>query len=227
MKTKFGLVIVDASGKLGGHVASKNKSGNYLRTKVTPINRRTDAQQAVRSQLSYLSKAWAGLTEAQRGSFNGSVGAYQRTNIFGDLKSPSGFNLFVKLNSIALAVGTALLTVCPAPASTGSVGAFTVVADFSDQTLVATIPDLDLETGDVKIEATPAYSAGKSFIESEYRTIGYVAAAASPLSLTALYLAKFGGIGAAGQKISVRISPINSDTGQMGAGSSASTDIVA
>lgn len=227
MKMKFGAIVVDGSGKIGGQVASKNKSGNYLRTKVTPINRKTDAQMAVRSQLSYLSKAWAGLSEANRGSFNGAVGAYQKTNIFGDLKSPSGFNLFVKLNSVALAVGTALLTTCPAPASTGSVGAFTIVADNSSNTLVATLPDLDLETGDLKIEATPAYSAGKSFIESEYRTIGYAAAAASPLSLTALYIAKFGGIGAVGQKISVRISPINSVSGQMGSGASASTDIVA
>jgi len=36
MKTLFGAIVVDGRGKLGGHVASKNRHGSYFRTKVSP-----------------------------------------------------------------------------------------------------------------------------------------------------------------------------------------------
>lgn len=226
MKAKFGAIVVDGRGKINGHVASKNKAGAYFRTKVTPTNPRTTAQSGVRSIVSTLSKAWSSLTDDQRAAWNSAVSAYGKTDIFGDLRNPSGFNLFVKLNATLLGMGVAQIDVPPLPSAVGSVGAFTLVADNSSQTLVATMPDLDLTTGDALIEATPSMSPGKSFVDSDYRALGYAAAVASPLSLTAMYLAKFGTIGQAGQKIHVRISPINGTTGQKGAGVTSSTTIV-
>jgi len=47
MKMKFGAIVVDGRGKIGGHVASKNRGGAYLRTKVTPSNPQTGYQAAV------------------------------------------------------------------------------------------------------------------------------------------------------------------------------------
>jgi hypothetical protein len=47
MKMKFGAIVTEGRGKIGGHVASKNKSGAYLRTKVTPVNRQSVAQSNV------------------------------------------------------------------------------------------------------------------------------------------------------------------------------------
>lgn len=217
---------MDGRGKINGHVASKNKAGAYFRTKVTPTNPRSNAQSGVRSIVSTLSKAWAALTDAQRLEWNAAVSAYAKTDIFGDLRNPSGFNLFVKLNATLLGMGEAQINVPPLPSAVGSVGVFTLVADNSSNSLVATLPDLDLETGDVMVEATPALSPGKSFVDSDYRSIGYFAAAASPLTLTSAYLAKFGAVGAAGQKVHVRISPINGTTGQKGQGATASTTIV-
>ena len=86
MKIKWGALVVDGSGKLGGHVASKNKGGNYLRTKVTPANPQTAAQSNVRSVFATISSGWSSLTEAQRLSFADKVSEYSKTNIFGDLK---------------------------------------------------------------------------------------------------------------------------------------------
>jgi hypothetical protein len=48
-KIKFGMMMTDARGKLGGHVFSKNRSGAYVRTKVTPVNGQTTAQTGVRA----------------------------------------------------------------------------------------------------------------------------------------------------------------------------------
>lgn len=227
MKAKFGAIVVDGRGKLNGHVASKNKAGSYFRGKVTPANPQTAAQSEKRGIVSTLSKAWSSLTDSQRANWNSAVSAYAKTDVFGDLRNPSGFNLFMKLNATLLGMGTAQIDTPPIPSAVGSIGSFTIVADNSSNTLVATLPDLDLETGDVFVEATPALSAGKGFVNSEFRGLGYMAAAASPLSLTALYIAKFGAVGAAGQKIHVRISPVNGTTGQKGAGTIAGTAIVA
>lgn len=44
-KIKFGMMMTDARGKLGGQVFSKNRSGSYVRTKVTPVNPQTTTQQ--------------------------------------------------------------------------------------------------------------------------------------------------------------------------------------
>ena len=49
MKIKWGALVVDGRGKLGGHVAAQNRGGSYLRTKVTPSNPQTTFQTGVRS----------------------------------------------------------------------------------------------------------------------------------------------------------------------------------
>lgn len=93
MKTKFGAIIVDGRGKIGGHVASKNRGGAYLRTKVTPANAQTSAQNQVRNLFTSLTQGWRGLTQAQRDAWNAAVLDYSRTDIFGDIRNPSGINL--------------------------------------------------------------------------------------------------------------------------------------
>lgn len=59
MKIKYGAGIVDGSGKLNGWVASKNRGGSYMRTKVTPLNPSTSAQQNARGILGSLSTQWS------------------------------------------------------------------------------------------------------------------------------------------------------------------------
>jgi len=66
MKIKWGAIVVDGRNKIGGHVASKNRAGAYLRTKVTPVNPNTGYQAGVRNTLSTLSSGWRALEEAQR-----------------------------------------------------------------------------------------------------------------------------------------------------------------
>jgi hypothetical protein len=91
MKMKFGAFVVAGSGKIGGHVASRNRSGAFLRTKVTPTNPQTGAQNAVRSLLASLSSAWRSLTGAQRAAWNGAVSAFPRTNVFGDIVNDGSY----------------------------------------------------------------------------------------------------------------------------------------
>lgn len=228
MKTKFGLVIVAGSGKLGGHVAAKNRSGSYIRTKVTPVNPNTSAQAAVRSRLVNFSQAWRGLTADQRNAWNGAVGDYKKTNIFGDLVNPSGFNLYQKLNNNISQVGGAAVTMPPLPSAVGYLPTLSLAVDNSSASVTVTFAPAIPVGSAVKLMATAPMSAGKSFVKSEFRQISILTSAdTSPKVVSAAYIAKFGSVGAVGQKVFVKAVMVDIATGIEGIATQASTLLVA
>ena len=113
MKIKWGALVTEGRGKLGGHVASKNKSGAIMRTKVTPVNPQTSAQASARSRLGGNSQAWSALSEEQRRSWNALAQETSKTNIFGDQYFPSGKNLFTSVNNNLVMVGEAQVSDAP------------------------------------------------------------------------------------------------------------------
>lgn len=113
MKIKWGALVVDGRGKLGGHVASKNRGGAFLRTKVTPTNPSSLAQSGVRAVFGFITTAWSLLTQEQRTTFNNAVEDFTTTDIFGDIKKPSGKNLHQKLNQNLILAGLNPLEVAP------------------------------------------------------------------------------------------------------------------
>lgn len=225
MKAKFGAIVVAGSGKIGGHVASRNRAGAYIRTKVTPINPQTASQSAVRNRLAGLSSGWRGLTVAQRIAWNAAVQDFARTDVFGDIKNPSGFNLYQRLNNNLLNIGEAAITVPPQPLAVHAFTGLSLTA--ADGTVAEAMaltfaPAIDADHK-VKVFATPPLSAGKSFVSSEYRQIGVLENGdVSPYDLLAEYQAKFASTGAAGQKIFVKVVQVEVNSGQEGTPLSAS-----
>ncbi len=218
MKAKFGLVIVGGSGKLGGHVVTKNRAGYAIRTKVTPSNPQTTFQANVRARLTTISKSWAGLSDAQRLQWNTAVDSFKSTNIWGDGVTPSGFNLFQKLNNNILLSGGTAITTPPTPAAVVGLTAFTATAVHAGaSTLTFTVDSNSGATQFLEIWATESVPAGKTFVKNKFRLIGsIVSTTASPYTATTLYNAKFGAPGAAGKKIYFRIVGVNQTTGQAG-----------
>ena len=80
MKIKFGAIVTDGRGKIGGHVASKNRSGAYMRTKVTPSNPNTASQSQARSILASASQNWRNLTDSQRKAWNNAVSDWDNSS---------------------------------------------------------------------------------------------------------------------------------------------------
>jgi len=78
MKTLFGAIVVDGRGKLGGHVASKNRHGSYFRTKVSPSQPASQYSGKCPCPLYYISQAWRGLLEASRILWNNAVQDFKR-----------------------------------------------------------------------------------------------------------------------------------------------------
>lgn len=229
MKMKFGAIVTDGRGKIGGHVASKNRAGAYLRTKVTPVNPRFPDQTVVRNRLGGLAQAWRGLTEAQRASWNAAVGAFAKTDIFGDLKNPTGFNLYQQINNNLIRIGETALDTPPSPVAVVDIiiGALSVAAAAGTASLAYTA-GADA-TSMIEVAATAPISAGVSFVKSEYRLIGsFLANALSPYDLATEYVAKFGSLaGQSGKKIFVRTKAISVATGIAGTPQSTSAIIAA
>lgn len=214
MKVKFGAIVVAGRNKIGGHVASANRGGAYFRTKVTPINPRTSFQTLVRQRLTSLAQAWRALTQAQRDGWNAAVDQYARTDIFGDIRNPSGVNLFQRLNNNLLAVGIAVINDAPPAQDVAAV-------ELVDASIPSTLTSIQLtfsgaipSNSAVKLFATPALSPGINFVLSEYRQIGTIApGTATPFEAEPLYLARFGAL-IPDQKVFFAVEFVNTTTGQ-------------
>jgi hypothetical protein len=215
MKVKFGAIVTDGRGKIGGHVLSKNRGGAYMRTKVTPSNPQTSYQSAVRNRLTTLSQAWRSLAASAIAAWNSAVSNFESTDIFGDLKSPSGLNLYVKLNSNLAEAGVSALALPPLPSSvTGPVTiAVTGAAGTPALSIAWTGGAIPANTVWV-VRATKQISPGKAFVKNLYRNvINLPAADATPTDILLAYNTKFGTL-VAGQKIGFSVVAINMLTGQ-------------
>jgi hypothetical protein len=217
MKIKFGSLVVDGRGKIGGHVASKNRSGAYMRTKVTPVNRRSAAQIGVRSTLAGISVAWRGLTADQIAAWNAAVSDYQKTDIFGDIKKPTGFTLYQKLNNNAIRCGGTAIDVPPLPSAVPYVSSLSAQVS-TDGAVDLTFAASPVPAGQAYIvSATRPLSAGISFVKSEFRIIKILAAAASsPVTLDADYAAVFGAPSNQGSKVFFQVKIVELETGIAG-----------
>lgn len=105
MKTKFGAIVVDGRGKLGGHFFSKNLGGSFMGSKVTPVNPQSRVQFRRRKFFYWLSVYWRTLTDAQRLAWNNAAQDINYYNVFGDTFKPTGSNLYMQQNWILNELG--------------------------------------------------------------------------------------------------------------------------
>lgn len=203
-KIKFGMMMTDARGKLGGHVFSKNRAGSFVRTKVTPSNPNTQAQSQARALFSSISQQWSSLTQQVRDSFNSAVQDWARTDIFGDLRNPTGKNLFQRLNNQAQSAG--LPPVVTLPAKLEMPDAIVSKAEIAITGAEISLSDVDQSaTTQVVVFATGPLSAGTKSAKNRLRQI-YAEAGDSFVKADAYtaYVDKFG-TPATGQNIQIGV----------------------
>jgi hypothetical protein len=222
-----GVAGVDMRGKLNGSVFSKNKGGAYVRTKVTPVNPQTTSQQNARNRLSTQSQAWRGLTELQRQGWIDAAPNFPYTDIYGNSKQLSGFQLYVKLNSNLSLIGEPSIDDAPSPVAIPALELASVTADDSANTvIIAGTTPVPADFAMV-VMATPNVTPGKSFVKNLFRFISAEpAAATSPFDVSAEYTPVFGDP-VAGNKIFVKAFYISTITGQAGIPVQAQTIVVA
>lgn len=209
-------IVADIRNKLNGSVFSKNKGGAYIRTKVTPVNPQSVAQQNVRNHLSTNSQAWRGLTEAQRQGWNNAAPNFPYTDIFGNIKQLSGFQLYVKLNTNLAVIAAAAISDAPTPVAIPALTALSLAATPSPSLSLTFAPTPVPADFKMIVESTPNVTPGKEFVKNLYRVIAVEdAAATSPFNALASFQALFGDP-IDGMKVFMRVKLVSSLTGQAG-----------
>lgn len=222
----FGDIVVDMRNKSGGHVYAKNRSGNYKRTKVTPVNPQTTAQQAQRQLFGSYSAGWRGLTAAQRLSWINAAPSFPVTNIFGQSMTLTGANLYVAFNKNLINAGGAAITSAPSPVAIPTLSINTLVADNSSALLTLLINTATVPTGfALMVFATPLIGPGQYFVKNKYRMLGVFSATANLVTLSSAWIAKNGTL-TVGQKVFVKCFLVSTVTGQAGVPVSLDTTVV-
>jgi hypothetical protein len=185
------ILDIPQSGSVAGVTSSRNRFGQYRRTRAIPVNPNSSFQGAVRARLAASAATWRTLTAAQRAGWNDLANAFSRTNSLGETYNMTGFQCYCSCNNNQAAAGNALLTDAPALVTPGTLATAVVTLTAAAFSVAYTVTPLG--AGQRLFSYTSLQrSPGRAF-EGDFRLLAVsAAAAASPAVLTAAYTARFG-----------------------------------
>lgn len=185
------ILDVPRSGSYQGVTSSRNRYGQYLRSRATPVNPNSTNQGTVRGRLSVNAAAWRALTDAQRAGWEALALLMSRTDALGSSYTLNGFGAYVSVNNNQLAAGNAALSDAPALVSPSTITTLAITLTAVAFSLAFTPTPLGAGQR-LFVYASPQRSAGRTY-ESDLRLIFVGAAAsASPANVLAAYTARFG-----------------------------------
>lgn len=121
-----------ASGSIGGTTYSHNRYGMYVRSRTTPVNPSSGRQQSVRNIFSQLTDHWnQQLTAAERTAWNLYASNVTKKDKMGQDINITGFNHFIRSNSVVLLAGNSIIEPGPTTFSLAE----------TDESIVATISE--------------------------------------------------------------------------------------
>lgn len=109
-RVKFGSVVTEGHGSLGGHTFQSSPSGSVLRTKPINKGRPSFAQSLIRSYNPQLQAGWRALSDAQRDIWSRFAVTHQVNNKNGDPHPLSGHSLWMKYNFECISRGCPFIT---------------------------------------------------------------------------------------------------------------------
>ena len=201
MKIKFGSIVTDGSGKLGGHVYSKNRGGNYIRTNKVPSNPRTAAQILARSRFGQASAGWKELTELQRNAWAEFAANNPFTDSLGDQRHLSASSAYTRSANNLLSIGETPITT---PADVNEAITFSEFSGAFASPSTAGVQFVSLDTSDaggarLLVKASPPFPASQKYAANKLRIVGGydmsdIDSTTGALDFSTLYLQNIGGL---------------------------------
>ena len=226
MKILFGAFVTAGSGSSGGTTASRNRQGSYFKNKPNPTNPNTAAQQAARAILTAFAQAWRSLTQNQRDSWTAAAPNFVGTIVFGNPTSPTGNNLYTRLNSVLASVGLSGISVPPVPVAVpnAELNNIVIAIGAGSYDIYYTDPTASFTT---QVWATAPKSAGVNNPSGSYRQIDAVTGGGTfPYDFGPSYEAKFG-TPPVGTKVFIQLVNVHNASGQISGVSTGSTIVAA
>jgi hypothetical protein len=179
------------SGSYQGITSSRNRFGQYVRTRAAPVQPRTTFQLNQRARQTTNAAAWRALSDTQRAGWLALGLMISRTDSLGQTYTLNGFGAYCSVNNNNLVAGNA--AVSDAPAITTPVDVISATITLTAAAFSVAYTATPLAAGNrLLIRVSPQQSAGRKF-NGDYRLIAVTAAAAaSPANIFAAYIARLG-----------------------------------
>lgn len=185
------ILDVPQSGSVAGVTSSRNRFGQYRRSRAIPVNPSSSFQGVVRARFGTNAAAWKALTATQRAGWTSLGALITRQDSLGQSYTLTGLQAYMCVNDNLQAAGEAI--VADAPAYATPAGLLTAVITLTAAALSIAYTTTPMAAGTRLFSfASPQRSAGRQY-ESDVRLIAVsAAAAASPANLYAAYIARMG-----------------------------------
>lgn len=203
------ILDIPRSGSLGGVTSSRNRFGQYQRTRAIPVNPNTAAQQTARNRFKAESQAWRGLTDAQRTGWREYASANPVSDSLGQSNYLTGAQMFCGVNSRMLAAGYAAGVTEPPASAPEAAPVITITTAIAAGLAIAATPNPVTAANKLVWECSPQLSAGRTY-NKRFMIVKLQAAAAVP-ALAKADVEPFVGALVAGNKLFVRCRLIAAD----------------
>lgn len=188
MKVLYGPTIGQASGSLGGMVASHNRYGTYMRRRAHPIISQSEEAVAAKARLSALSKEWANVALASREAWATWAANTPIIDRLGQQQVLAGNAAYNLVNGRRAAIGAASLAVPPVDPAPAGLTSAALTADIGAgdfQVVFAGTPLAALTRIWCQVAVTT--SSSQKYVKNKLKFIGLSAAAqASPFDAIAI-----------------------------------------
>jgi len=180
MLVQYGGGILDARGSIGGQTASRNRFGNYIRARITPVNPQSSRQNLVRASISALAAQWSGtLTQLQRDAWEVYADSITRQNKLGAQIKLTGFNHFVRSNAPRLQNVDSVIVAGPTTLTLpGADPVFACEVDETGQEISVTFDPLlawnIIDDGFMYVYMSEPKNVGTNFIGGPFRLAGAI-----------------------------------------------------
>lgn len=108
------ILDVPQSGSYAGVTHSRNRFGQYRRTRAVPVNPNTNAQALARQRLVDSAEGWRDLSDEQRAGWASLGSQMTRTDALGQTYNLTGLQAFISVNASLQVIGAAQVQTAPA-----------------------------------------------------------------------------------------------------------------
>jgi len=205
---KYGVIITDIKGSVGGTTFKGSKSGPVIQNKIT----KADAVRAGRIQnqdgsprnalpnlnLSRNASAWRSLDPADRAAWVSAAPDFEFTNRYGDPYTPSGFQLYMSQNNTLLNIAE------PAISTPAAAASIEPTPEFEQASVGSNVIGISMPAGipagyTLQIYLSGPISPGRNFEPGLLKLVDLKTGGGTTFGLDAKYVSVFGTIPATGQ----------------------------
>ena len=182
---KFGSIITDSRGSIGGTTLKWSIAGNLLTRKGTPPRGATPLQSVTRANFAMLSRYWWNSLDAtQRTDWRALAAANPLPNRWGDEYPLTGLAFFIRTNQRLLKAGQGMMTDAPADQAVTSLTSASLSITAPSTATLTFAPTPVPADHLLVLRLTDQQSPGKTSASNGFRyASAYATSSASPLNI--------------------------------------------